>query len=53
MGAPADEAERRWDASPETVSSARAPFRCPDFARMASAEFVSKVGRLRSDRAYA
>src|SRR5271155_942496 len=40
----ADEAEPRGDTSPETVSSAWAPFRSRDFARMASAQFVSNVG---------
>jgi MFS family permease len=32
------------DATPTTSSSAWTPFRSPDFARMASAKFVSNVG---------
>ncbi len=42
---PADEAEPpQGDATPMTRSSAWAPFRSRDFARMASAQFVSNVG---------
>jgi predicted MFS family arabinose efflux permease len=38
------DAKRQDDASPKAGSSAWAPFRSPDFARMASAQFVSNVG---------
>jgi MFS family permease len=44
MRASADEAESRKDATPTSGSSAWAPFRSRDFARMASAQFVSNVG---------
>ena len=43
MTASTDEAPRDG-APPQTGSSAWAPFRSPDFARMASAQFVSNVG---------
>src|ERR1700685_4620021 len=38
------DATRQDDAIPTAGSSAWAPFRSPDFARMASAQFVSNVG---------
>jgi predicted MFS family arabinose efflux permease len=38
------DAQRQDDAAPTAGSSAWAPFRSPDFARMASAQFVSNVG---------
>jgi predicted MFS family arabinose efflux permease len=38
------DAEGQDDAAPTAGSSAWAPFRSPDFARMASAQFVSNVG---------
>ncbi|HXN38356.1 MAG TPA: MFS transporter [Solirubrobacteraceae bacterium] len=44
MNASAEEAEPHDDATPATGSSAWAPFRSKDFARMASAQFVSNVG---------
>jgi MFS family permease len=44
MNASAEEAEPHDDAMPATSSSAWAPFHSKDFARMASAQFVSNVG---------
>ena len=44
MNASIDDPEPREDVKPRTGSSAWAPFRSPDFARMASAQFVSNVG---------
>ncbi len=44
MNAPAAEAQPQGDATPTRSSSAWGPFRSPDFARMASAQFVSNVG---------
>lgn len=41
---PTVDAKRQSDATSTTGSSAWAPFRSPDFARMASAQFVSNVG---------
>lgn len=44
MKGPTAGAQTQGDATPRTGSSAWAPFRSPDFARMASAQFVSNVG---------
>ena len=44
MNASVEDPEPRDDVKPRTGSSAWAPFRSPDFARMASAQFVSNVG---------
>jgi predicted MFS family arabinose efflux permease len=44
MNASTDEAKPPGDATPMTRSSAWGPFRSHDFARMASAQFVSNVG---------
>jgi predicted MFS family arabinose efflux permease len=44
MKVPTVDAKRQDDAAPKAGSSAWAPFRSPDFARMASAQFVSNVG---------
>ena len=44
MNGPADDSAAHGDAGSTTRSSAWAPFRSPDFARMASAQFVSNVG---------
>src|ERR1700691_3097419 len=38
------DAKRQDDAAPTAGSSAWTPFRSPDFARMASAQFVSNIG---------
>src|SRR5450631_1047917 len=44
MNARADDANPRGGATSTTGSSPWAPFRSPDFARMASAQFVSNIG---------
>jgi hypothetical protein len=44
MTASAEDAKPQDGATATTVSSAWAPFRSPDFARMASAQFLSNVG---------
>src|SRR5271163_4100446 len=44
MTASADDAKPQDGTTATTVSSAWAPFRSPDFARMASAQFLSNVG---------
>jgi len=44
MTASSDAAHPKDGATPPTGSSAWGPFRSPDFARMASAQFVSNVG---------
>ena len=44
MKATNGDAQPQGDAAPAAVGSAWAPFRSPDFARMASAQFVSNVG---------
>ncbi|MGO8905617.1 MAG: MFS transporter [Solirubrobacteraceae bacterium] len=44
MRASTDDAKPGDDRTPTTGSSAWAPFRSPDYARMASAQFVSNVG---------
>jgi MFS family permease len=44
MRASTDDAKPRADVTPITGTSAWAPFRSPDFARMASAQFLSNVG---------
>jgi len=44
MKASSDDAKSHGGAAPTAGSSAWAPFRSPDFARMASAQFVSNIG---------
>ncbi len=44
MKASSDDAKSHGAAAPTAGSSAWAPFRSPDFARMASAQFVSNIG---------
>jgi len=44
MNAFVDDSKTHGDAAPTTSSSPWAPFRSPDFVRMASAQFVSNVG---------
>jgi MFS family permease len=44
MKASRDDAKPHGGAAPTAGSSAWAPFRSPDFARMASAQFVSNIG---------
>ncbi len=43
-GSTVNDAKRQDDSAPKAGSSAWAPFRSPDFAKMASAQFVSNVG---------